>query len=145
MKALNLRQPWADMVAIGKKRIETRMWRTHYRGRLLIVASKIRPDDVPHYRHWPKERLAFGAAVAIVELLDCVPMTIAHEGLAWCPSEPGRWAWILGGIWPLDWALWPIKGQLGLYDVHGPDDNLTPEALKELDPNPQGDLLKGKA
>ena len=39
MKALTLLQPWATLVAIGAKKIETRSWRTHYRGPLAIHAS----------------------------------------------------------------------------------------------------------
>jgi len=40
MKALTLTQPWATLVAIGAKRIETRSWRTDYRGPLAIHAAK---------------------------------------------------------------------------------------------------------
>lgn len=40
MKALSLTQPWATLVAIGAKRIETRSWYTAYRGRLAIHAAK---------------------------------------------------------------------------------------------------------
>ncbi len=40
MKALTLTQPWASLVAIGAKRIETRGWMTSYRGALAIHASK---------------------------------------------------------------------------------------------------------
>lgn len=40
MKALTLKQPWATLVAIGAKRIETRSWQTSYRGRLAIHAAK---------------------------------------------------------------------------------------------------------
>lgn len=32
MKALTLTQPWATLVAIQAKRIETRSWGTDYRG-----------------------------------------------------------------------------------------------------------------
>lgn len=39
MKALSLLQPWASLVAIGAKRIETRSWSTRYRGPLAIHAS----------------------------------------------------------------------------------------------------------
>lgn len=35
-KALTLHQPWAHLVAVGAKTIETRSWPTSYRGRLLI-------------------------------------------------------------------------------------------------------------
>lgn len=37
MKALTLTQPWATLVAIGAKRIETRSWSTSYRGDLLLI------------------------------------------------------------------------------------------------------------
>lgn len=40
MKGLTLTQPWASLVAEGAKRIETRSWRTAYRGPLLIMAAK---------------------------------------------------------------------------------------------------------
>ena len=40
MKALTLTQPWASLVAIGAKRIETRSWSTPYRGLLAIHAAK---------------------------------------------------------------------------------------------------------
>lgn len=40
MKAITLTQPWATLVAIGAKQIETRGWRTSYRGRLAIHAGK---------------------------------------------------------------------------------------------------------
>ena len=40
MKALTLTQPWATLVAIGAKKIETRSWDTTYRGPLAIHAAK---------------------------------------------------------------------------------------------------------
>lgn len=40
MKALTLTQPWATLIAIGAKRIETRSWATDYRGPLAIHAAK---------------------------------------------------------------------------------------------------------
>lgn len=40
MKVISLLQPWASLVAIGAKQIETRSWNTKYRGPLLIHASK---------------------------------------------------------------------------------------------------------
>lgn len=38
--ALTLWQPWATLVAIGAKRIETRDWQTSYRGPIAIHAAK---------------------------------------------------------------------------------------------------------
>ena len=44
MKALTILQPWATLVAIGAKKIETRSWPTKYRGPLAIHASKSFPS-----------------------------------------------------------------------------------------------------
>lgn len=40
MKALSLWQPWASLMQIGAKTIETRSWYTNYRGPLLICSTK---------------------------------------------------------------------------------------------------------
>jgi hypothetical protein len=78
MKALTLWQPWATLVAIGKKGLETRHWRTHYRGTLAIHSAKkplyktrdMHPtlftdcEDVP-IDDWP-----LGCVIATVDLVD---------------------------------------------------------------------------
>ena len=46
MKAITLTQPWATLVAIGAKKIETRSWSTAYRGPLAIHAAKGWTNDV---------------------------------------------------------------------------------------------------
>jgi activating signal cointegrator 1 len=48
MRGLSLTQPWATLVAIGAKKIETRSWSTPYRGLVAIHASKTFPG-------WAKE------------------------------------------------------------------------------------------
>jgi len=40
MKALSLRQPYAEYIVSGKKTIEIRPWNTHFRGEFLIHAAK---------------------------------------------------------------------------------------------------------
>jgi hypothetical protein len=40
MKALTLTQPWASLVIIGAKKIETRSWSIRHRGLLAIHAAK---------------------------------------------------------------------------------------------------------
>jgi len=40
MKALTIRQPWASLISLGVKTIETRSWSTKYRGPLAIHAGK---------------------------------------------------------------------------------------------------------
>lgn len=44
MKALTLTQPWASLVVLGEKSIETRSWKTSHRGRIAIHAGKRYPD-----------------------------------------------------------------------------------------------------
>lgn len=43
MKALTIRQPWASLIALGVKTIETRSWRTNYRGPIAIHAGLTKP------------------------------------------------------------------------------------------------------
>jgi hypothetical protein len=114
VKAISLRQPWAEMIADGIKTIETRTWSTSYRGPLLIVSSKT-PDRAA-IGAWPQYcDLIGGAAVCECELVDCRPMTAADEEAACCASEPGRFAWIIRNVHRV--PIQPVKGQLGLYDV----------------------------
>ncbi len=40
MKVLSLRQPWADLIVDGRKKVETRKWNTSYRGWFWVHASK---------------------------------------------------------------------------------------------------------
>ena len=40
MKALSLKQPWAELIVSGKKTIEVRKWNTKFRGEFLVHASK---------------------------------------------------------------------------------------------------------
>lgn len=42
MRCISLHQPWASLIALGAKRIETRSWDTSYRGPLAIHAAKKR-------------------------------------------------------------------------------------------------------
>ena len=43
MKALSIKQPWAELILEGRKKIELRKWNTKFRGEFLIHSSKI-PD-----------------------------------------------------------------------------------------------------
>ncbi len=43
MKALSLKQPFAELILQGRKKIELRKWNTKFRGEFLIHSSKV-PD-----------------------------------------------------------------------------------------------------
>ena len=44
MKALSLKQPFAELILQGRKKIELRKWNTKFRGEFLIHTSK-KPDE----------------------------------------------------------------------------------------------------
>jgi hypothetical protein len=47
MKAITIWQPWASLMAIEAKRVETRSWETKYRGLLAIHAAKWKRSTHP--------------------------------------------------------------------------------------------------
>src|SRR5262245_47216191 len=104
MKAITLTQPWATLVAIGEKRIETRSWSTRYRGRIAIHAAKAFPlgaqelcyDDPFHSAicgagvgdgPWALPR---GAIVATARLVDCLPIDAAPIAGRDCIAPDGE-------------------------------------------------------
>jgi len=111
MKALSIKQPWANMIASGEKTIETRTWETKYRGHLLIVSSK-KPAIAPA-----------GHALAIVDLVDCRRMTEDDEDAACCEIYPGAYAWVFAHVTRID--IFPVRGRLNLYDVELPNEKET--------------------
>ncbi len=128
MKVLSLREPWASLITEGKKQIETRSWRTRYRGPLYLHASaaKINEKD-PHIRELlaliPGAQMHYGHIVCRCMLTDCVPMDEAFlQKMERRPIErlcgeyaPGRFAWMLEGIEVLKCPV-PAKGMLGLWE-----------------------------
>ena len=136
MKVLTLTQPWATLVAIGAKTMETRSWETMYRGPLLIHAAKGYPRDAKDFASAsgvvavttmnPLE-YPTGAILAKCELVRCIRTTEEFEcSLAkdneqeWMFGnfEPGRFAWKLQNIRKLAHPI-PAKGALGLWNWAG--------------------------
>lgn len=91
MKAISLTQPWAQLVALGEKKIETRSWSTKYRGPLAIHAAKgfpgwakdtcYQPQFVAAlFRHSlsPADQLPTGVIVATCRLVHVVQMNEIH-------------------------------------------------------------------
>ena len=103
MKAISLKQPWANLIAAGLKTIETRKWSTKYRGELLIVSSKS-PALYPA-----------GAIVAKIELVDVRRMKEEDQLAACCLIYENAHSWIFESMVP--YLPVPQKGQLGLYDI----------------------------
>lgn len=135
MKVLTLTQPWATFVAAGGKSIETRDWRTAYRGPIAIHAAKSVPAWVVDWARDPeiaslleRERvqsplaLPRGCVVAIARRAAVEPTEIARAGRLVTEREellgdfgPGRFAWHLRDLSRLPQPV-AARGALGLWD-----------------------------
>lgn len=93
MKAITILEPWASLIACGRKKVETRGWNTNYRGIIAIHAAKSsRVVDRPHnYKALPaflalmyqqvheekkeieymRDGLNLGCIIATAKLIDC--------------------------------------------------------------------------
>lgn len=104
MKALSVRQPHAGLIVVGIKRYETRSWHTRYRGDVLLCASAA-----------PSNLGPAGVALAIVELIDCRPMTPADAPVACTAYKSGLYVWELANVRLT--RHFPVHGRLRLFEV----------------------------
>jgi hypothetical protein len=144
MKAITLTQPWATLVALGVKRLETRSWKTAHRGPLAIHAAAGFPKEcqVLCYQETFAEalllagikdtgQLPLGAVLAVVNLQGCYQMGTfeapdaatlfkwakvpMHPEFAFGDYSEGRWAWLLEDLTRLPEPV-PVKGALSLWE-----------------------------
>lgn len=134
MKALSTTQPYATLIAIEAKRVETRSWFTLYRGPVAIHASLKFPRE---YRDlcsktpfrealaaagitsW--EQLPLQAVIAIADLYSCLPTKnlrpkLTQPELTFGNYDDGRWGFIWRrGVQRLPEPIF-VKGALGLWE-----------------------------
>lgn len=131
MRVLTLTQPWATLVAIGAKRIETRSWSTAYRGDIAIHAAKGFPKKARElvYLEPFAERLKaagivlatdlpLGQIIAVVHLAGVVAtkgLVLTVEERAFGDYSDGRFAWVFGGGPRRLSPAIPCSGSLGLW------------------------------
>mgnify|MGYP001600792634 FL=1 len=68
MKALSLKQPFAELILQGRKKIELRKWNTKFRGTFLIHASKTPNWDA--MREFGFKELPTGCIIGKARLSD---------------------------------------------------------------------------
>jgi hypothetical protein len=118
MKAISLHQPWASLIAEGRKTIETRRWQTSHRGPLLICSTKL--PIVQNVLGLPKvEYLPTGQALCVAEVVDCRRMLKSDQEAALVSYQSKLWAWELKDVRPIE--PFEVRGYQRLYEV---DDNL---------------------
>lgn len=137
MKAITLIQPWASLIALGEKRIETRSWNTGYRGPIAIHAGKKPPVDLGTASLYAAleradvglDDLPLGSVVATATLIDCIWFDDGFyerlcEGLIehaaryerdFGDFSGGRFGWYLDNVVPLPEPI-PARGYQGLWD-----------------------------
>ena len=133
MKGIVLWQPWALLIAAGVKHIETRKWKTAYRGPLAICAAVrtmtswerdmyfVAVRNLPAIRKLP---VHYGSVVATCRLADCLPsreikrMPVYQTGTEslWGNYGEGMWGWILEDVVPLKEPQRCVGSQ-GLFDI----------------------------
>lgn len=128
MKVISLTEPFATLIKEHKKQIETRSWKTSYRGQLYIHASNTRiPKEWKENKelmNLVKEELSFGKIICKCNLVGCIEMTEdwidkikkeKPEEYMCGIYEKGRYAWILEDIEVLSKPI-EVKGHLGIWN-----------------------------
>lgn len=120
MKALSLWQPWASLIADGRKKTETRHWEMLYRGPLAIHAAKkvdrtacatfgYNPDTIPR-----------GAVLCVVVVQGCV--RFPHRLVPpdnYGDFTPGRFGFLLSMLERYDHPIIAV-GHQGLWEWNEP-------------------------
>ncbi len=136
LRALTVKDPWATLIAIGAKQIETRSYRTRHRGPIAIHSSKAfsREDQELCFQEPVRgalERAGIrfptdmprGAIIAVAEAAACAQVPGGQDWEEDIPPEPersfgfyspNRWMWRLANIRRLTEPV-PCRGMLGLW------------------------------
>ena len=130
MKVITIREPYATLIKNKVKYIETRSWKTNYRGELYIHAgiAKITKDIKENKelsKLYDENKLNYGNVICKCNLIDCIYMTkdfikqiktTNYNNFITGQYEVGRYAWILDNIELIN----PIKakGQLGIWNYN---------------------------
>lgn len=134
MKVISIKEPYATLIKEKKKCIETRSWKTTYRGEIYIHASissnlnKLKSDIKELF---DEKQLNHGNIICKCKLVDCIYMTKEfvedmkqnHYQEYLCGLyEEGRYAWILKDIEEINPI--PAKGQLNIWNYYNENEIL---------------------
>ena len=130
MKALSVKNPYANLIRLGLKKIETRSRFTYHRGDVLICASKKSIDIADVFDPYgalinvelrPTLYANSGMAICVASIIDVEPFGYRLEDKAFVEYDPSKtlYAWPLENIRPIE--PFEVKGKLGFFDV---DDSL---------------------
>lgn len=122
MKVISIQEPYGSLILKGHKKIETRSWKTNYRGELYIHTSStiFKGDNTKAFNYINKDDLVFGYIICKCKLVDCIEMT--EEFINSVDSKEkelgvysiGRYAWILDDIEPIESIK--TRGKLNIWE-----------------------------
>lgn len=117
MKTLSIKQPYAELILQGKKKIELRKWNTNFRGPFLIHASKI-PDEKA-MKEFNFTTLPVGGIVGKAVLVDVKHYKTKEEhdkdkNLHLASGFFGNYGFIINN--PERLKFIPCKGNLGFWE-----------------------------
>ncbi len=118
MKALSLKQPYAELVVSGKKSIELRKWKTNFRGEFLVHASKV--SDYEAMKKWGFKALPTGFIVGKAVLVGVKEYKDKKEfekdqSKHVADSSFGSFGFILKNAERIN-PLIPVKGKLNFWE-----------------------------
>src|SRR5205823_2931273 len=102
LKALTIRQPWAELILRRRKLFEIRSWRTNYRGPLVVHAGSKVDFKEARLLGLNPDKLPTGCFVGVVDLKDVVPFTRHHA-----KALKARRAYV--GSWSAHYFAWVVK------------------------------------
>lgn len=134
-RLLTIRQPYATLIALGEKLVETRIWDTAYRGWLGIHAGLgLSRADEREYEEIAKREpcrsilasrglkyhdLPRSAVLAVCRIEECVPgpaaaLSLSEQEIALGSYSDAHFGFFLGSIRPLPTVV-RVKGCQGLW------------------------------
>ena len=130
MKVISIKEPFATFIKDGYKKIETRSWKTNYRGELFIhvsgknIAKEFLTNE--YVVSLTNElNMNYGNIICRGNLVDCVYMDEDFLKLMKKNEkefnlglyELGRYAWIFEDVEPI-YPI-PAKGKLNIWNYEG--------------------------
>jgi len=132
IRALSFHEPFASLIAYGKKTIETRYWKAKP-GWFLVCAAQRRLSKEKE-REWCRKyadvklEMHYGKAVAIANISECREMIEADEEKACVGSYCGAFSWILENVIRIN--PFPVTGRQKWFDVFLSMEEVDEETLK---------------
>jgi hypothetical protein len=126
MKAISIRQPWADLILQGRKTLELRTWKVNHRGILAIHASQTVEREACLAFGMDPDHVAAGALIGTVELTGVVELSAAdyearkgeHLAAGWFGYKQPLYGWEVADPRPFTEPE-PMRGHMQLFNVSG--------------------------